>query len=144
MNQQNPRLTPSDQTSLPMRIEWIDDDKTMIRIEGQGAWTWEDFYRGLNQVVEMARSVPHRVDLLYARGQSTAPKGGFSTHYQRALKMMPQNVHTQVMVTPSLFARTVVSIMSRITPNSAMRNFMMVATEEEALRAISESRTNIS
>jgi hypothetical protein len=124
----------------PMQIEWIDEAKTLIRIQGQGSWTWEDFYRGLNRVVEMANSVPHRVDLIYGRTQSTAPKGGFSSHYQRALTMMPSNVHLQVMVSDSLFARSVISIMSRIMRGNAMRNFMMVPSEEEALRMIAENR----
>src|SRR5215813_9922042 len=99
---------------MPINVFWDDDAKTIIRSEGEGAWTWEEFHQGLAKIVEMMNSVPHRVDLIHAsRPDSRRPSGSGMPHYQRAARLMPPNAGMSIFVTSNAFGRAIVNIFSR-------------------------------
>lgn len=124
-----------------MLVEWLDDSHTIIRSTGQGEWTWDDFYRGLNQIIDMAQSVPHRVDLVYtSQAGSQPPKGSAMSHYQRAMRMMPENVGLQIFITSSMFARAIISMMTKLIPSMRASNFLLVGSLDEALSTIAQDR----
>jgi hypothetical protein len=133
--------SPAAKPDVPMYVEWADEGKTIIRSTGQGTWTWDDYYAALHQIIEMANSVSHRVDLIYTRTpESQSPKGSSISHHQRAMRMMPDNVILQVFVTSSMFARAIISIMSKILPGARMESMVMVASEDEAIATITQHR----
>jgi hypothetical protein len=133
--------SPQTSDANSMLVEWLDDAHTIIRSTGQGNWTWDDFYRGLNQILDMAQSVPHRVDLIYtSQAGSQPPKGSAMSHYQRAMRMMPENVGLQVFITSSMFARAIISMMTKLIPSMRASNFLLVGSLDEALSTIAQDR----
>jgi hypothetical protein len=124
-----------------MLVEWLDEAHTIIRSTGYGQWTWDDFYRGLNQIIDMAQGVPHRVDLIYtSQAGSQAPKGSAMSHYQRAMRMMPENVGLHIFVTSSMFARAIISMMTKLIPSMRASNFQLVGSLDDAISTIGQDR----
>ena len=84
---------------MPMHISWYDADQTILLCQGEGMWTWDDFHAGNGHVVELVRSVDHRVDLIYYRPPGTKPPSGSNLkHYRVSLQAMPDNVQLHVLV----------------------------------------------
>jgi len=61
-------------------------------------------------------------------------------HYQRAMRIMPPNMGLLMLVTTNAFARTIVSIFSKVYPNKDNVKMVMVASLHEALTRIETDR----
>jgi hypothetical protein len=129
---------------MPLQVMWDDEAKTIIRSEGVGEWTWEEFHEGLQKVVQMMKTVNHRVDLIiHNRPDSHSPKGSGMPHFQRAIRIMPPNVGCTVFVNTNTFARAIISIFTTVYKNKASAHFVMAATLEDARELILEDRNEL-
>ena len=126
---------------MPLRIEWLDNEQTIICCTGEGIWTWDDYHKALDEIVVHFKTVQHRVDLVIDRAPgSSMPKGSSMPHFQRAMRIMPPNVGLLVMVTSNAFARTIVSIFTKVYPNKDNAKLLMVGSLMEARTRIARDR----
>jgi hypothetical protein len=126
---------------MPLNVFWDNEAKTIIRSEGEGEWTWEEFHEGLQKIVEMMKTVDHRVDLIHNHQPgSKRPSGSGMPHFQRAIRVMPPNVGLTVFVNTNAFARAIVAIFTRVYSKQAGGNFVMVGSLEEAYNLIAKER----
>jgi hypothetical protein len=87
------------------------------------------------------RAVQNRVDLVIDRAPgATMPKGSSMPHFQRAMRIMPPNVGLVVLVTSNTFARTIVSIFSKVYPSADNTKLVMVGSLAEARTRIARDR----
>jgi hypothetical protein len=126
---------------MPMHVYWDDEAHTIIRTEGEGAWTWDEFHRTMDEVIRMMRMVNHRVDLINLRlpGAKT-PEGSAMPHFQRAMRTMPANLGLNVQVSTSAFGRLMVALFTRLYGSRPGGRVVMVASLEEARAKIAEDR----
>src|SRR5262249_26247560 len=121
-------------------VFWDNEDKTIIRSEGEGSWTWEEFHQALQEIVEMVKTVDHRVDLVHNhKPDSRRPQGSGMPHFQRAIRIMPPNVELNIFVNTNAFGRAIVSIFTRVYSTQGSR-FVMVGSLEEAYALIQKDR----
>lgn len=126
---------------MPIKIFWDDPELTIIRSEAQEAWTWEEFHEGLQKIIVMMKSVDHRVDIIHNHAPGTRrPQGSGMPHFQRALRIMPNNVGLTIFVNTNAFGRAVVSIFTRLYGKQKNAKFVMVGTLEEARKSIQRDR----
>ncbi len=126
---------------MPLKIEWLDNEQTIICCTGEGTWTWDDYHQALDEIVNMFKTVQHRVDLVIDRAPGSAmPKGSSMPHFQRAMRIMPHNVGLLVMVTSNAFARTIVAIFTKVYPNKDNAKLLMVGSLIEARARIARDR----
>lgn len=61
---------------MGIRVEWDNDEKTVIRYVYEERWTWEDFHYARSQVREWLDTVDHRVDVIVdVRNSRLVPNG---------------------------------------------------------------------
>jgi hypothetical protein len=126
---------------MPLKIDWLDFQKTVIRCTGEGTWTWDEYHEALDSIMNQFKMVHHRVDLVIDRAPgSNMPKGSSMPHFQRAMRVMPDNVGLVVLVTDNSFARAIVSIFSKVYPNKDNAKLVMVGSLSDARTKITRDR----
>lgn len=126
---------------MPLKVEWLDVQHSIMVCTGHDTWTWDDYHTALEDIAAQFRAAVDRVDLVIMREKgATMPKGSAMPHYQRAMRIMPASVGLMVMVTDNSFARTIVSIFSRVYPNKDNVKLVMVASLSEAKTRIHQDR----
>jgi hypothetical protein len=62
---------------MPTKAYWDDPDtKTIVRIDYEGEWTWDEYFRVADEAREMALTVPHRVDYIVNLKHGKTPREG--------------------------------------------------------------------
>ncbi len=126
---------------MPLKVEWLDTQKTVMGCTGEGTWTWDDYHTALDDIANQFKATQHRVDLVIMSAPGAiVPKGSSMPHYQRAMRIMPANLELLAMVTTNMFARTIVSIFTKVYPNKDNVKMVMVASLNEAKIRIANDR----
>ena len=126
---------------MPLKVEWLDTQKTIMGCTGQGTWTWDAYHEALDDIANKFKATSYRVDLIIMSAPGAiVPKGSSMPHYQRAMRIMPANLGLLVMVTSNTFARTIVSIFTKVYPNKDNVKLIMVPTLSEARIRIMNDR----
>ncbi len=126
---------------MPLKVEWLDTQKTIMGCTGQGTWTWDAYHEALDNIANQFKATQHRVDLvIMSEPGAIVPKGSSMPHYQRAMRIMPSNLGLLVLVTTNTFARTIVSIFTKVYPNNDKVKMVMVASLSEARIRIANDR----
>lgn len=126
---------------MPLKVEWLDTQKTIMGCTGSGTWTWDEYHHALDQIANEFKVTQNRVDLIImSEPGAIVPKGSSMPHYQRAMRIMPDNLGLLVMVTNKTFARTIVSIFTKVYPNKDNAKLVMVASLNDAKTRIANDR----
>ena len=126
---------------MPLKVEWLDTRKTIMGCTGEGTWTWDAYHEALDNIATQFKATQNRVYLvIMSAPNAIVPKGSSMPHYQRAMRIMPPNLGLLVMVTTNTFARTIVSIFSKVYPNKDNVKLIMVASLGEARSRIEQDR----
>jgi hypothetical protein len=71
-------------------VNWIDNEKKIIRYDFPAQWTWGDLYKAMNQVNEMMATVPHNVYVVISFENSRGiPSGALTQMRIGTLKAAP-------------------------------------------------------
>ena len=111
-------------------LQWDDDEKTIIRIRWQGAWSWDVYYEFHERVFEMMRSVDHPVYLIYDVSQITDVGEGAMTHFRNMAKRFPDNLAGQVVVGPNEFLKAIGQMYNQMMPEEAERLQLFTSVED--------------
>lgn len=126
---------------MPLKLEWVDVEQSIMCCMGEGEWDWDEYHTALDQIVEHFRQTTQRVDLIIDRApNSVMPSGSQMPHFQRAMRIMPENVGLVVIVSSNSFGRAIVSIFSKIYPSRDNAKLMLVASLDDALNRIARHR----
>lgn len=126
---------------MPMNIDWLDAEQTMLCATGEGRWTWDEFHEGVQEIVKRIKSVPHRVDLIYNHTpNSRPPSGSPMPHYKYALQVMPPNAGMHVIVSINLVSRTLLNVFLKVYGKSKDAKFALVGSLDEAKQVIAAER----
>lgn len=50
---------------MAVEILWDNDEKTILRYQVNGRWTWDEFWSAFNQSLRMTDEVDHMVDFIF-------------------------------------------------------------------------------
>lgn len=125
---------------MPIHTFWHNDEKTIVRYDFEGHWTWEEFHAAVNRVHDMMETVLHqRVDGIIDLTRSAMIPSGSLVHFRTGSAKAAANWGISVLVTTSTFINVFGDTIRRMLPNLASRYFV-VKTVEEALQLIEEQR----
>jgi len=63
---------------MGIRVDWDNEEQTVIRFQASGKWTWDDLFTGLDRVEVMSADVPHTVHaIIDLREADAIPSGMF-------------------------------------------------------------------
>ncbi len=127
---------------MQITVFWEDDEKTIIRSESSGHWTWDDYHEAVEKVVMMANSVNYRVDLIIsALPGAVAPSGSSMPHYQRAWRIMPKNVRLNIVVNSNTFGRMIINTFTRLNTGKGGLKVIAAGSLDEARAVIARDRS---
>ncbi|MEZ4670324.1 MAG: hypothetical protein R3E39_20650 [Anaerolineae bacterium] len=125
---------------MPLKSEWLDSQKSIICCTGTNTWSWGEYHKALDEIVILAKTTDHRVDLIIARGEnSRPPKGSQMPHFQRATRIMPSNVSLITVTGANLLARTIVNIFTKLNPSTGPK-VILVESVDDAVTYIKQDR----
>lgn len=127
---------------MAIELIWHDEAKSIICENYQGQWTWEDYFAMSAALVEMMKSVDHRVDIVANMKEGTMPRSGASmTFAKKAMTSLPPNWGRMVIVT-NPFIRALTSIFKKF--DSQLGSKILTAdTVEKAYQVIAEERAKM-
>lgn len=85
---------------MTITVTWDNDDRTVVYIRAEGAWTWDEFHAGLAEANVLIRSVEHSVDIISHLVDAEAqklPPGAFA-QWRRAMSNHPHNAGLIIIV----------------------------------------------
>ncbi len=128
---------------MPIATVWDDTAKTIIRLDYDGSWEWDDYDRAIDQAIEMAAATPQRVDLIINTiGGNSPPRGNSLWHIRRAMRLSPANMGITVTVgvrQGSFFQSTIMGTVFKLFPKAA-EHAAFTPTVDEARVMIAAQR----
>lgn len=77
---------------MPVKSQWDNADKTIIRNDFEGNWTWEEYFEMIEQRNALMSSVDHRVDVIANMRPANMPtSGGALSSAKLSLSNVPPN-----------------------------------------------------
>ena len=122
---------------MPIEVGWDNDEKTTLRYDYEGNWSWEELYEISNKALEMFNSVPHRVDTIHNHTNSTYIPRGALSHAQRLLAQYPENWGISVVVGTNPLLKALMLVFRKVYRQMGERHFM-AATLEQARQLLAK------
>lgn len=124
---------------MPIQVKWYDAEQTIVAYELGEQWSWDELYQAFRVARQMVDSVPHRVDAIMNVLQTKQLPNGAIGHV-KSLGASPQtNFGVGVVVSSSLFVKTIFQIIGKLYPELGDR-YVVAPTEAQALALIAEAR----
>ena len=123
---------------MGVSVSWDNDDKTALRYDFKGRWTWQEFDAATVEAFAMTGSVPHIVDSIsnFEIGAALPPNALFQ--FRRAMSKAPPNRGITVIVGGSLFIKTMVTTFSRL--NKQLGERLLIADTLNQARTLLAAR----
>jgi hypothetical protein len=118
---------------MGLNFIWENDAKTILRFEADGEWTWPEYDKFIDTLVEEVKAQNHEVHIIVLAAKQFPP-GSPIPHLRRVTKLMPDNVGKIVISGGNLFVRSINTAVSKIHP--AMSKQLMFAADPEEARTM--------
>jgi hypothetical protein len=86
--------------------QWDNDEKTIVRHDFQGRWTWEEFFAADRRASELVDSVTHRVDIISNMREGIMPREAALANARSVIHRLKSNIGVIVVVVNPLLAVT--------------------------------------
>jgi hypothetical protein len=128
---------------MPIQVYWEDSEKTIVRYDFQGMWTWDDLYAVYYQAIAMETSVPHRVDIILDMLTSQRIPGNALLHLKNLSEKQPPNVGLSIFVTRNAFVISMYNMAIKVYGKIAYY-FRLANTLDDAHSMIEAARRGVS
>jgi hypothetical protein len=124
---------------MPVTVFWEDPEKTVVRYDFQGSWTWDELYAVYYEAIGMEKSVTHRVDVILDMSTSSRIPGNAILHVKNLAEKQPSNMGISVFVTRNPFIVSMYNMAVRVYGKVAFY-FRIAKTLDEAHAMIATAR----
>ena len=121
---------------MPVTVTWDNPEKTIIYARYE-RWSWDDFYKALDECTQLSGTVDHQVYIICDLVDNLVPKGGTITHTAAAMRQDNDKVNLILLVTPNRFIQALTQMSQRIVPGF-QKKYRMVPTLEAAREMIAK------
>lgn len=126
---------------MPVKLIWADPEETILTIDIDGAWEWQDFYNTVCYVRTRAESMSSRLDVIvWRRSGAVMPHGTMTAHVFQAMRMMPNRFGMVALVTTNGLVRSMSQLIQKNLGHPPLKPIIVTSTHAEALRAILRCR----
>jgi hypothetical protein len=115
---------------MPGRIEWDNEEKTILRTTYEGNMLLEEYYRVTDETFEALSHVPHTVHTIMLRQNVRSVPATMSKVLQYANKKTPPNLGINVIVGATTSTKMIVKIGRVIAPKLAKEVYFANSLEE--------------
>ena len=128
---------------MSVRAYWVNEEKTVVRYDFEGNWTWDELYPVFQEALAMERSVPHRVDVILDMTRAGRLPANALLHVKNISDKQPDNIGLTVIVSPNQFVGSLYTIGVRFYAKIAYY-FRVTKTFDEANAVIAAAREEAS
>lgn len=126
---------------MPVFVDWHDETQTIIHIEIQNPFNWDDVYRAIDAEFKMLDTVHHRVGILFDGRNTRSLPPGMLPNVQSMLKMVHPNESIKVFVGSGVVYKlfsTLFSILAK-QDRELTRDYRFTESMEQALAWLREA-----
>lgn len=123
---------------MGIRVEWDDEQHTIIRYIFDRTWEWEDFFQAKATAYAMIEAAQRKISVIMDPPRDTVMPRNMLTHFGSAMRKKHPNTAVVVVVIRTQFLRSMANLLMRVS-NTAKDSLCLVATLEEA-REIARER----
>lgn len=127
---------------MGIQVNWDDEDKSIIRYNLEGLWTWDDYCIAINQTMQLMQDIDHPVGVIANfRADTMVPLG--VTHHEDSLAdhcpptkfpTMPNNMDVIVVMGGNYFVEVLLSAFCRLY--SRVEKHIFIASSVNEAREI--------
>jgi hypothetical protein len=119
---------------MPVTIQWDNEEKSIVRMQYVGRWTWEELYAATTQSHTMLDEVDHKVDFIHDWLKSNAIPANAIVHSKNLIEKRHPNVGIVVLVwTNPVIKAMWTAFSSKVYANLTKRyTFWLTSSIEEA------------
>jgi hypothetical protein len=120
---------------MSIKVEWDNDEKSVMRYTVEGAWTWDEFYEARDQASGLIEESPYASigAIIDFRAGNFMPRNALSHFHQVSRTSNPRS-GLAVMVGASGFVTALFHLMSRVY--GSVEDKMRLAEDMDEARAI--------
>jgi hypothetical protein len=126
-----------------IRVVWHDDEHTIINMEFQAGWTWDEYRVGFREVFALADTVTHPVFCLQTNAVAEARRVPGGTPMQIINELAhekPNNLAAVYVIDAAALSKVIINIFNRLNLLSGF-NVTAVNTLQDALAQIETGRS---
>jgi hypothetical protein len=102
---------------MHITLKWLDENESIILIDAQKGWTWEEMFHTAMQARELVESKSHTVDSVYNFNNTPVPLNtSLLAQMNHLTRKVPANSGKIYIVQAMAFGIKIVEIFVRITP----------------------------
>lgn len=125
-------------------LTWLNPEETILLVEFHPNWTWDEYFKIVEWILEKVDQTgkPVRIISVDAYRRMVSPRGDFFARARALFPRMLKSGCSAVYVNPSSITKTLISVYSKLSPetNKAIR---VANTLEEAKQiALSQPEKN--
>jgi hypothetical protein len=126
---------------MPIRVEWENGEKRVIRVTYLGRWTVEDAYGLRDQIRALLTEVEYQVDSIHDMRQGGSLPPSILTHTREIMSQPVPKMRLVVLIGTNAFVQVMYDVFKKVYPRIVEKNnFRMVATLEAAHQLIEQDR----
>lgn len=100
---------------MPWNVSWADEQETIIILQPEEPWGWDELKEAINQYHKLAQSKDHDVDVIYALYRDIKlPNANLIPHVREYLLSSPSNRGTIMFVDAPSFIKKIVDITTKV------------------------------
>ncbi|MBZ0310175.1 MAG: hypothetical protein K8I82_29210 [Anaerolineae bacterium] len=127
---------------MSVQAVWDTDEKTTIRLDFIGEWTWDEIQRAIENVREMKAAVPNKIDVVVDLTQSAhfMPDSLLTNAKKFARAASSQWNGTLILIGAPLLVEVVGGRLHQIYPAFFKKEILFAASLEEARQMLVKDR----
>ncbi len=123
---------------MAITIEWVNSEQSVIKLEFPQLWTWEEVYEVKRQLDSRLDQVDHDCAVLFILPSNAKLPMNALSNGLRILNDSHPHIRLFVIVTPSLFVRSVTEMVRKVSTDIRNRS-RIVETIDQAREALIEA-----
>jgi hypothetical protein len=127
---------------MPVHFLWDDPEKTILRYEFIGKWTWEELYETIHASWDEVKQLDYIVDSIGDVSGTDGVPPSVITHVRSLSQNRPENTDLMVFVGANAYLNAIMQTFSQISQNILRRdiNIVMAKTLDEARELVAERK----
>jgi hypothetical protein len=131
---------------MGVQIHWDNPQKTTLRYDFTGRWTWDEFYAAYDVAKPMMMSVTHKVDFILNSSDDVSrrytPPNAMTHMLSIARKALPNAGKCVSVNNGSAFRRVLLTMVTKVNPKIA-EVYVFAKTLEEARAMLAQDSVTI-
>jgi hypothetical protein len=123
---------------MAVTVNWVNPQRTLIKYDFSGRWTWGELYTALLRGRYLQDSVDHTVYMIFDMRSSAEIPDNAISQVRRFIQYVGNNSGLHVVIADNIVAKFFTNLFLRFYPGGLNRRYRMATSIDEALLLIND------